>query len=73
MTPAQSQALAHLRSAEALAAQKRENAAYRVEVVDETTGDVVKAIPCTSQRQAERVEGGININLNHERYFTRIA
>ena len=52
---------------------KRENAAFCIEVVDETTNSVVKAIDCASQRQADRIEAGLNINLNHERYFTRIV
>lgn len=52
---------------------KRENADYRVEVVEDATGTVVKTIECATQRQAERVEGGLSINLNHERYSTRIA
>ena len=52
---------------------KRENAAFCIEVVDETTNSVVKAIDCASQRQADRIESGLNINLNHERYFTRIV
>lgn len=52
---------------------KRENAAFCIEVVDETTNSVVKAIDCASQRQADRIEAGLNINLNHELYFTRIV
>lgn len=60
-------------STEAQARVKRENEAYRVEVVEDATGAVVKSIGCVTQRQAERVEGGLCINLNHERYSTRIA
>lgn len=52
---------------------KAENAAWRVEVVSYDTGEVEHAIPCGTKRGAERVENGININLNHGRYFTRIA
>lgn len=33
---------------------------------------VVKTVECRSERDAERVDGGMNINLNHEMYFTRI-
>ena len=65
---------AALAASEARQAQaKRENAAFCIEVVDETTNSVVKAIDCASQRQADRIEAGLNINLNHERYFTRIV
>ena len=52
---------------------KLANDAFRVEVVEDATGAVVKAIGCVTQRQAERVEGGLSINLNHERYSTRIT
>ena len=52
---------------------KLANDAFRVEVVEDATGAVVKTIGCVTQRQAERVEGGLSINLNHERYSTRIT
>jgi hypothetical protein len=45
---------------------------YYVEIVDYETGEVVKRFgPVPTERQADRVEGGIEINLNHEKYFTR--
>lgn len=73
MTPTQVQALAHQRSAEAQAAQKRENAAYRVEIVRESTGEVEHSMPSATLRSAQQLERGVNINLDHERYYTRIA
>lgn len=60
-------------STEAQARVKRENEAYCVEVVEDATGAVVKSIGCVTQRQAERVEGGLCINLNHERHSLRPA
>ncbi len=44
-----------------------------VEIVEFKTEQVVKRIECASERQADRVDGGANINLNHEEYFTRIV
>jgi hypothetical protein len=29
--------------------------------------------PCSSERDAEKVDRGVNINLNHERFYTRIV
>lgn len=72
MTPAVQRAALRA-STEAQARAKRENAAFCIEVVDEATNSVVKAIDCASKRQADRIEAGLNINLNHERYFTRIV
>lgn len=46
---------------------------YRVEVVDANTDEVVKTIEAASLRTAERIEDGMNINLNHMQYFTRIV
>ena len=41
---------------------------YNVEVVDV----VVKTVECYSLRNAEKTEEGMNINLNHAQYYTRI-
>ena len=46
--------------------------AYKVQVIDADTDEVVKEIEAANLRTAERVENGLNINLNHMRYFTRI-
>ena len=32
--------------------------------------EIVKAIPCNSRRQAEKVERGVGINLNHIDFYT---
>lgn len=32
----------------------------------------VQIIPCKSERDAEKVEAGVMINMDHSRYFTNI-
>jgi len=45
---------------------------YEVQVC-ECRGDVVvKRILCDSMDKAEKVDDGININLNHVKYYTMI-
>ena len=44
---------------------------YLIEVIDYQTNEVVKTMETTSQRQADRIEDGLNINLNHDAFFTR--
>lgn len=47
---------------------------YFVEIVEDATGEVEKRIECSGgERQAEKVENGVNINLNHDEYTTRIV
>ena len=46
---------------------------YFVEIVSYETGEVVKRMGGGSERRAERIEDGANINLNHEEYYTRIV
>ena len=45
---------------------------FVVKIIETKTGKVVKEIACTSERSAERVEGGIMINLNHKMFHTEI-
>jgi hypothetical protein len=46
---------------------------YIVEVVEFDTDCVVREIECgESYRSAEKCANGIDINLDHEKYFTRI-
>ena len=42
-----------------------------VQVIEYATSEVVKEIPCENERSAERVERGVNINLNHDQFFTQ--
>lgn len=47
-----------------------------VEIVQRATEDepeeVVETLTCATEREAEKVERGVNINLDHERFYTRI-
>ncbi len=51
---------------------------YYVEIIEsdftvDSEGEVVRRIDCgQNERKAEKVEGGVNINLNHAKYHTRI-
>jgi hypothetical protein len=46
---------------------------FVVEVVEDETGDIVSQSKPTYRRRAEKIEDGYMINLNHERYSTRIV
>jgi hypothetical protein len=43
----------------------------RIEVLSYETGQVVKVIGPVEDSRADRVEDGLNINLNHDEYYTR--
>lgn len=45
---------------------------YRIEIVDHDTYEVVKTLRVHGLRHAHKTEDGMNRNLNHSRYFTRI-
>jgi hypothetical protein len=42
----------------------------KVCIVEYATGKIIKEIDAGSERSAERVERGLNINLNHDKYYT---
>jgi hypothetical protein len=46
-----------------------------LEVVETATGNVVREIDVSNRgaRQTEKIEDGVNRNLNHEAYFTRLV
>ena len=44
-----------------------------VKVVSYDTEEIVKEIPCKSEGQAAKAERGVNINLNHDKYFTFVV
>ena len=48
-------------------------AIYSVEIVAFKTGEVVNVIKCGSEKKANRVMDGMDINLNHEEYATRVV
>ena len=45
---------------------------YKIKVIKEDTGEAVKVIEAVTERAAERVERGLNTNLNHTKYYTVI-
>jgi hypothetical protein len=44
-----------------------------VEVVEAATDKVVRRLGPMSERKAEKVERGLEINLNHDRFFVRVV
>tara|TARA_R110000868_G_scaffold297468_4_gene557798 strand:+ start:2046 stop:2216 length:171 start_codon:yes stop_codon:yes gene_type:complete len=46
---------------------------YYVEIVKFDTDEVVKRMGPFSERRADRVQDGANINLDHDNYFTRVV
>jgi AICAR transformylase/IMP cyclohydrolase PurH len=46
---------------------------YLIEIVETETDEVIETMGPTYLRAAEKIERGVNINLNHEDYHTRIV
>jgi ABC-type uncharacterized transport system substrate-binding protein len=47
---------------------------YYIEIVSFDSGEVVKQIECVrGEAQAHQAVSGVNINLNHDLYFTRVV
>ena len=45
-----------------------------IEIVEYETDKVVRTIECgASKSHTEKVDDGLNINLDHDRFFTRIV
>lgn len=44
-----------------------------VEIVETATGNVVERMDATSASDAERIKRGATINLNRDRFHTRIV
>ena len=49
------------------------SAIFKVQIIEYGTENVVKEIPCSSERKAEKVDRGVSINLDHEHYYTMIV
>jgi len=49
------------------------NGRWRVNIRETASDTVIHTIWCNSEREAERVERGVGINLNHDRFHTEIA
>jgi len=45
---------------------------WYVNIIESSSGDVVKSIECLSEKRAEKVCDGISINLDWENYETQI-
>ena len=45
---------------------------YKINVIKTDTGEVVKTFETVTERAAERMERGLNININHADYYTVI-
>ena len=45
---------------------------YKIKVIKADTGEVVKTLEATTERTAERIDNGLNINMNHADYYTVI-
>ena len=46
---------------------------YEVQVIEITTKEVVKRVPCSNYYEAERVEDGIIFRMDMENYFKYIV
>jgi len=46
---------------------------YYVEIVKYDNEEIIKRIGPMSKKKAERVDNGVNINLNHKDYYTKIV
>ena len=46
--------------------------AYEVRIMQHGVDEPVKVMPASSERSADRIDSGVNINLNHEEYYTLI-
>lgn len=44
-----------------------------VNVVEDATGEVVSSMPAKSERDAERIQRGIEINMNHDEYTCSVV
>lgn len=45
----------------------------KIEIENQELEKVVRKVSCgKSEKRVERIENGMNINMNHERFFTRI-
>lgn len=45
---------------------------HKIKVIKADTGEVVKTLEAATERAAERIDRGLNINLNHADYYTMI-
>lgn len=46
---------------------------YLIQVISKQTNQVVHEIPCKSYIGADRVQDGVELNMNHELYYTKLV
>ena len=46
---------------------------WKVQVIEAETNEVVKEIAAPTERQAGMIDDGLNINLNHNKFFTVVV
>lgn len=46
---------------------------WKVQVIAFETNEVVKEISAPTERQAGRIDDGLNVNLNHDKFFTVVV
>ena len=47
---------------------------FKVVIMSYEDSEIIKEFkPCETERTAETIERGININLNHDEYYTEIV
>jgi hypothetical protein len=45
---------------------------YLIKIIELETGEVIETLEANNIRIAERIERGVNINLNHSKFYTKI-
>ena len=46
---------------------------YYIEIIEHITENIVKKMGPFIKNKAEKIEDGVNINLNHDLYYTRLV
>ena len=46
---------------------------YLIQVISKQTNQVVHEIPCKSYIGADRVQDGVELNMDHELYYTKLV
>ena len=49
------------------------NTTWNVNLINSETGEVEKVFEAQTKRAAERIDDGLNINLNHDKYYTEVV
>lgn len=45
---------------------------YKIKIIEHDTDKVINVLTASTEHKAEKIDRGININLNHERFYTLI-